>query len=238
LLGGFPVSASPPRSAIVASSGGRSQRSSVFAVVAVGMPVAFGGGLAAYLPLAALGGVLLFVGTRLIRVNDIASIARKGGGEIGLVAAGALPVIVLPIDTGMLLAIVLSLASGIYTIARPPCAAFVRAPGTTIWWPPPDGGPQETLPGVLVFSPAAPIAFTNAQFIVRRLNALLRAAPHPVRVLVIECSGVIDVAIARLEDVRARAAAERTGLLAALAPKHEFRSVQEALNALTPARTP
>jgi hypothetical protein len=46
------------------------------------------------------------------------------------------------------------------------------------------------------------------------------------------------IAIARLADVRARAAAERTGLLAALGPEREFRSVQEALNALTPARTP
>jgi MFS superfamily sulfate permease-like transporter len=236
MLGSFAVNASPPRTAIVASSGGRSQVSSIVA--------------------AALGGVLIFIGTRIFRYADMVRIARLGGGEIWLVAAGAFLVIVLPIQTGMLLGIVLSLVHGIYVVARPPSTELVHVPGTTIWWPPDDNTPGERVRGVLVFAPAAPITFTNGHYIVERLAALAACAPQPVRLVVLECSGVMDidytgarlvcaaiaglrargitVAIARMAVERARNAARRTGLLAALGPQRVFKSVQEAIDAFDP----
>ena len=254
LLGAFPVNASPPRTAVVASSGGRSQLSSIIAVACVALLVVLGAQLAAYLPLAALGGVLISIALRIFRFGDMVRIARLGGTEIWLVVAAALLLVALPIETGMLLAIVLSLARGIYIIARPPCAELVRVPGTTIWWPPDDAALGVRIPGVVVFAPAAPITFTNAGYIVARLRACLAAAPQPVRILVLEGSGVIDVdytgagafgkaiaqlqargitvAIARLADGHARAAALQTGLLAAIGPGREFKSVHEALEAL------
>lgn len=254
LLGAFAVNASPPRTAVVVSSGGRSQLSSVVAVAVVGLLVVLGAHLAAYLPLAALGGILMFIGIRIFRFGDMLSIARLGGDEIWLVVAGALLVIVLPIEIGMLLAIVLSLSHGIFIIARPPSLELVRVPGTTIWWPPDNDVPAERVAGVLVFAPAAPITFTNGQYIVGKLRALVAAAPQPLRLVVLEASGVIDVdytgarfvsraiadlrargitvAIARLADTRARSAAERTGLLAALGPGRTFKSVHEALETL------
>jgi MFS superfamily sulfate permease-like transporter len=259
LLGAFAVDASPPRTAIAASSGSRSQLAGIVAVALVLLLAVFGAQLTADLPLAALGGVLIFVAIRIFRIGDMLRIARLGGGEIWLVVAGALLVIVLPIETGMLLAIVLSLVHGIYIVARPPSTALVRVPGTTVWWPP-DGTASERVPGVLVFAPAAPLTFTNGHYIVARLRALVAAAPEPVRLVVIEGSGVIDidytgasllraaiedlrargilVALARVSGERAQAAATRTGLLTALGPGHEFRSVDEALQALDPPARP
>ncbi len=254
LLGAFAVNASPPRTEVVYSSGGRSQLASIAAVAAVALLVAFGSQLAAYLPLAALGGVLIYIALRIVHGGEMVRIAQRGGNEIWLVVAAALLLVVLPIETGMLLAIVLSLARGIYIIARPPSVELANVAGTTIWWPPDDAEPAKRIPGVVVFAPAAPITFTNAGYIVGRLRACLAAAPEPVRVLVIEGSGVIDVdysgaqtlskeiaklkergitvAIARLADERARAAASRTGLLAAIGPGREFKSVHEALEEL------
>ena len=256
LLGAFAVNASPPRTAVVAASGGRSQLSSIVAVTAVALLVALGAKLAAFLPLAALGGVLIFVGLRIFRARDMLRIARSGGYEIWLVVAAALLVVILPIETGMVLAIVLSLAHGIYIVARPPSTDLVRVPGTTIWWPPSDTTGQR-IPGVLVFAPLAQIAFTNAQYIVRRLRTLVAAAPQPLRIVILEGSGVIDIdytgsrllcaaiadlralgitiATARLSDDRARGAAERTGLFAELGPGRDFKSVHDALQALLPA---
>jgi MFS superfamily sulfate permease-like transporter len=255
-FGSFAVDASPPRTAIAAAAGACTQLAGLVAVAIVIALVAFGAQLAAFLPLAALGGVLIFIGSRLFRVGDMVRIARLGGGEVWLVIAGALFVIVLPIETGMLLAIGLSLVHGISTIARPPATEFVRVPNTTIWWPPDRVARGERIPGVIVFAPAAPINFTNSQFIVGKLRAAIADAKVPVRVLVLECSGVIDVdytgaqalireitrlraaglaiAIARLSDSRARAAAERTGLLATLGPNRTFDAVHEALGALDP----
>jgi MFS superfamily sulfate permease-like transporter len=252
-IGGFAVDASPPRTAVAASSGGRSQLTGIVAVAAVALLAAFGAKLAAYLPLAALGGVLIFIAIRIVRVEEIARIARLGGSEIWLVVAGALLVLVFPIEIGMTLAIAFSLAHGIFIVARPPCVELLRVTGTTIWWPVATGA-GERVPGTLVFSPEAPITFTNARFIVARLHALASAAPAPVRLVIIEGSGVSDVdytgasivsaaitalrtggatvAIARLADGRARRAATRTGLLASLGPGRDFDSVHEAYVAL------
>jgi len=254
LLGSFAVDASPPRTAIAAESGAHSQLAGIIAVVAIVVLVAFGASLTAYLPLAALGGVLIFIGSRLFRLSDLRRIARTGGGEIWLAIASMLLVVVLPIETGMLFAIALSLVHGISIVARPPCSEFVRVPGTTIWWPPDRTAPGERVPGVLVFAPAAPITFTNGQFIVGKLRALIGAAAQPVRIVIFECSAVIDVdytgafflgreisrlraagtrvALARLSDERARAAAARAGLLAAVGTDGIYDSVAEALTAL------
>src|SRR5262245_57300314 len=90
--------------------------------------------------------------------------------------------------------------------------------------------------------------------------AVLAAAPAPVKLVVIEASGVIDidytgsqifqqtiaelrsrsidVAIARLSDPRAQAQASQTGLIAALGPERAFRTVEEAVRQLRPGAQP
>ncbi len=88
--GAFAVDASPPRTAAAAASGARSQLASAIAVLLVAALVLVASALAAFLPLAAFGGVLVYVGLRLIRTRDVLRIARAGGGEIWLVAAAAL----------------------------------------------------------------------------------------------------------------------------------------------------
>ena len=67
-IGAFPVDASPPRTAVVAETGGVSQLGAlVCAALALGAG-AFGGGLLAHVPHAALAGVLLFIAQRIVRV--------------------------------------------------------------------------------------------------------------------------------------------------------------------------
>ena len=77
LIGAFPVNASPPRTGIVAETGGRSQASGLLAVALVIVILAFGAKLLAYVPEAALGGVLLFVATRIFRLRQMRIILRQ-----------------------------------------------------------------------------------------------------------------------------------------------------------------
>jgi SulP family sulfate permease len=250
-LGSFAVDASPPRTAVVVQAGGTSQ---LAGVVAVGITVALllgGGGVFAFVPHAALAGLLLAVALRLVRVREVLRILRYGGLEILQVGAAAALVIALPIQEGMLAAIVLSLLQGVYAVARPLCTELARAAGTTVWWPPNGEHREEHVPGVLVFAPSAPLNFTNAAFVRLRLAWAIEHAAEPVRLLVIEASGMIDidytgslmlqheiaalrehgieVALARLSSGRAQAEARRTGLLDALGPGHVFLSVEEAV---------
>lgn len=257
LLGAFPVNASPPRTAVIVESGGRSQLASLVAVALTVALLGFGGGLVALVPQAALGGVLLFVAGRILRLREILRIARRGGAEILLVIAAAALVVLLPIEIGVLFAILLSLGHSVAVLARPRCEVLARVPGTTVWWPPGHGERGEREPGVQVFAPAAPLNFVNADYVMTQLQA---AAVPGVRLVVIEASGVtsldytasmrlqetiralrargVEVALARLASERAQDAARRTGLLDLLGEGHLFRSAEEAVQALRPGGFP
>jgi len=251
VTGAFAVDASPPSTAVVVEAGGRSQVATLLAAAAIAVLAAFAGAAAAYVPRAALDAVLIYIALRIFRVDDMIRIARRGSGEILLVAASIALVVVLPIEEGVGLSIALSLAHSTYLLARPLCARLERLAGTTIWWPPNGRRASETVPGVLVFAPAAPITFINAEYVRRQLERAV-AETAGVKLVVIEASGVtlidytaaevlidtisrlrgrgIDVAFARLEADRAAAEARHSGLLEALGANHLFHSVEEAVS--------
>ena len=145
LIGSFAVDAS---TAIVHESGGRSQIASLTAVALMIALAAVAAGLMAYVPHAALSGILVYIAMRIFRVDEMMRIYRCSGSEILLVAASAALVIALPIETGMLLAIVLSFVHSLYIVARPYCVELARVPGSTVWWPPGTGAKGEYEPGV------------------------------------------------------------------------------------------
>ena len=118
LFGAFPVDASPPRTGIVSETGGRTQLSSLFAAAIVLALLAFGATLLRHVPEAALGGVLLFVALRIIRVRQIVTIYRQSLGEFLLIVATAAAIIVLPIEQGVAVGIGLSLLHGIWSTTR------------------------------------------------------------------------------------------------------------------------
>ena len=251
VLGAFAVNSSPPRTAVVHESGGRSQLASLLAIAIIMAIVLLAAGAFAVVPQAALSGVLVFIGMRIFRVATMREIYRRGGWEILLVVASAALVVLLPMETGVTMSIVLSLLHSIYIIARPGCAVLARVPGTTVWWNLEKGEAGGHEPGVLVFAPGAPINFTNAAYVRGRLNDAIGAMAEPCRLVVIEANGVIyidftgsgilqqlitdlrgrgiDVAVARLESDRAQRAAARSGLIARLGDDHVFRSVEDAI---------
>ncbi len=251
VLGAFAVNASPPRTAVVAESGGRSQLAGLLAIIFIALLVWLAAGAFAVVPSAALSGVLIFIGVRIFRVSLMRRIYHQSRHEILLVIASATLVIVLPIESGMSMGIVLSMVHSIYIIARPRCTGLARIPGTTVWWTLEKGEAGEHEPNVLVFAFGAPINFINANYLVAKLMDAIAAMTSPCRLVVIEASGVIDVdftgsravqqavdnlhrrgiqvAVARLESERARAAAIRTGLIDALGAGYVFRSVEEAI---------
>src|SRR5262249_29037353 len=193
LIGSFAVDASTPSTAIVVESGGRSQVASITAVVLMIALVLLAARLTAYLPQAALSGILVYIAVKIFRLGEMIRIYRHGGWEILIVAASAVLLVALPIETGMLLAIALSFVSSLYAVARPYCVELARVPGTPVWWPPGRDQPREHVPGVLVFATAAPLNFTNAQYLSERIKAALARAPVPVKLLVIEAGGMIAI---------------------------------------------
>ena len=252
--GAFPVNASPPRTAVVAETGGASQLGALVCAalaLAVGL---FGGKLLAHVPHAALAGVLLFVAGRIFRVSAMADVWRRSPAEFALIVATALAIIFLPIQQGVGLGMMLSLLHGVWTTTRPKAIELERIPGASIWWPKTPGG-GEQVPGVTVIALQAPLSFLNAYEFKQSLEGF--AAPG-VRLIVLEANAIVeidytgakalgeaiaklraqdcDVAMARLESVRAQESFRRQGLEALLGADHVFHSVQEAIDALHPAK--
>jgi sulfate permease, SulP family len=253
LFGAFPVNASPPRTAVVSETGGRSQVASLAAVAIVIALLAFGASLLHRIPNAALGGVLLFVALRIIRINQIVTVWRQSFGEFLLILVTAAGIIILPIEQGVGLGIALSLLHGLWSTTRARVQVFERVPGTSIWWPSSANLPGEREPGVTVGGFQAPLTFLNAHQFRHDITTALQSAPNPVRLFVLEATGIveidftaaqvlaeiirqchadgIDFAIARLESIRAQDAIVRFGIDTLLGPERQFHSVEEAIRA-------
>ena len=256
LFGAFPVNASPPRTGIVAETGGRSQVAGLVAAGLVVLLLAFGAALLRHVPEAALGGVLLFVALRIIRFRQIVSIYRASFGEFMLIMATAAAIIVLPIEQGVGLGVLLSLLHGIWSITQTRLVRFERVPGSTIWWPASPHLTGERLAEVAVVGFQAPLTFLNAATFRSDVQHVLRTISPPPKLLVLEAGGIpeidftaaqalrdlikaceqsnVTVAVARLESLRAQAAFERFGIYEVLPRQRIFRSVEEAVRALAP----
>ena len=163
IFGAFPVNASPPRTGIVSETGGKSQLSGLAAAAIVLALLAFGTGLLKRVPDAALGGILLFVALRIIRVKQIVTIYRQSFAEFLLILATAALIIVLPIQQGAALGIILSLLHGIWSTTR---ARLVEVRPRARHHDLVAGNPHiagERLPGVAVVGMQAPLSFLNAR---------------------------------------------------------------------------
>jgi MFS superfamily sulfate permease-like transporter len=254
LIGAFPVNASPPRTAVVCETGGRSQLAGLAAAVIIIVLLAYGAALLSRIPNAALGGVLLFVALRIIRVRQIVAIYRQSFGEFLLIISTSAAIIVLPIEQGVGIGIALSLLHGIWSTTRARVLVFERVPGTSIWWPSSPNFPGEREPGVIVAGFQAPLSFLNAYHFRRDILDTLQPSTQEARLIVLEATGIVEIdftaaqilrdligrchadsvdfAIARLESIRAQEAMARFGINELLGPGHLFRSVEEAIQAL------
>jgi sulfate permease, SulP family len=259
LIGAFPVNASPPRTGVVSETGGQSQLAGLAAVAIVILLLLFGASLLRQIPNAALGGVLLFVALRIIRVGQIVTIFRQSFGEFLLILSTAVGIILLPIEQGVGIGIALSLLHGIWSTTRARALVFERVPGTSIWWPSSSSLPGEQEPGIIVAGFQAPLSFLNAYHFRRDILAALKSSPQKARLLVLEATGIVEIdftaaqvltdlirrchadgvdfAIARLESVRALDAMTRFGICELLGADHLFQSVDEAIKALSKADT-
>ena len=193
LAGAFPVNASPPRTAVAASAGGRTQVAGLTAVVAVVAVTAFATSLLKDLPEAALAAILVFVATRLFHFDELARISRYSRFELALALVTFAVVVLVGIEQGVVAAALIALAQRGRAEARPRDAVLGRVVGTDHWVPTDIGRPTEQVPGVVVYLLYAPLWYANADYVCGRLRALVDGAATPVTALVLDADGVSDI---------------------------------------------
>jgi sulfate permease, SulP family len=254
LSGSFAVNASPPRTEVVTTSGGRSQLTSVVAGVLVLGLVLVATGVLNDLPTATLGAILLYVASRMFRGRDLRSVLRFDRLEFGLAILTLLAVSLVGIEQGIVVAMLLCLADRIRRAARPRDVILGREPGTDHWIAPDVGRATEEVPGIIVYLLYAPLWYGNADYIRSRVREVLDTAAWPVHAFVLDANGMSDIDYTGTRTLRqladelhqrgirmgiARAShlvhhdLKHGGLLQAIGPERLFPSVEEAAAALT-----
>jgi MFS superfamily sulfate permease-like transporter len=255
--GSFAVNSSPPRTAVVTASGGRSQLTGVVAAAVVLAVVLFATGLLKDLPQATLGAILVFVATRLFRVNDLRSILRFDRLEFALSVITLAAVATFGIEQGIAVAMFLALADRTYRAARPAEVVLGRLPGTDHWVPSDVGRPTEQVPGVIVYMIYAPLWYGNADYVRSRIHKIVDTASPPLHALVLDANGIsdidytgartlgelateldrrgVDLALARSSHL-VHHDLKHSGLLADFSSGRLFATVEDAVDALTSGR--
>ena len=251
--GSFAVDASPPRTAIVADAGGRTQLSSLSAAAIVLVLAAVAAGLLDDVPHATLGAILTLIGARLVKFSELRTIYRFDRIEFGLAFITLGVVALVNVEIGMGLAVVLALADRVKRTATARAWQLGRLPGTSSWVL---ANPQlhfESVPGVLVYFLAAPIWFANADSVASQVLSVARPGTG-VKALVVDAAGISDIdytgsralllvarqltsagitiRFARLEP-HVEAELERAGVLAIIGGQN-YSSVNEAVTAAAP----
>ena len=196
---------------------------------------------------------MLFIAARLFRASELKSILRFDRLEFGLAVATLLAVSLFGIETGVVVAVLLSLADRTRRAARPSGTVLGREPGTEHWIPPDVGRLTEQVPGVLVYLTYAPLWYGNAEYVRLRILQMLDSATEPVHALVLDANGISDIdytgvrmvheLIAELNQRKvaigiARSShlihreLKRSGILRSLGPDRLFATVEEAVDAL------
>lgn len=249
--GTFVVNGSPTKTEFLGDQNARSQVANLVLAVSTLVVTLVAGPALARLPHAVLGGIVALIAVRLIDVAQLRAIWRVRRPEFLIAVITALAVLVLGVRDGIILAVIASLIEIIRRQYRPEkFVVGVRHDGDREFLPARPGA--QSLPGLIVFRYDADLFYANAGRFTDDVIALIKAAPDPVRWLVLDCSSIADVdysAARELNDlidfVHARGAhfalagvdvelsetLAREGILHLIAADHVFHGIGSAVRA-------
>jgi MFS superfamily sulfate permease-like transporter len=190
LVGAFPVNASPARTTVTKLAGGRTKL--VLLVAGLGAlvlsPVSK---FAHMIPLAALAGVLLFIGGRLIKIGEFRKILATSRWEFSLAVISALGVILIGVEQGLGIAVGLAILDQTWRSARPRMVELGRRKGTTSWEPEEEEG-VERVDHILAILFGEEIFFANAGIFRRDIHDHLAKLPET-RHVVVDAVAIADI---------------------------------------------
>jgi hypothetical protein len=128
-LQGFPVSSSAGRTTVGHAVGGRSQLTSVVALLAVLVVLTVGGQVLAALPTAALGALVVYAALRPVDVAELHRIGRFRRSELSIALATTTAVLLVGVLYGVLIAAGLSILDLLRRVSRPHDGVLGYVPG-------------------------------------------------------------------------------------------------------------
>lgn len=199
LTGGYALSASGSRTAIIDAMRAHTQVAGLVSAAAIVVVVLAVPGLIALIPRAALGGVVIYAALRLVDLDGIRRLARFRSSELGLAAIAVVGVITFDVLAGILVAVGLSVLELFARVARPPAAVLGRVPGLAGLHNIEDYPDAQTIPGLVVFRYDAPLCFANAQDFRAHALRAVDAQREPVEWFLLNAEAIVELDLTAAE---------------------------------------
>jgi SulP family sulfate permease len=183
---------SPSRSAAMDASGARSQLPSLVAAGTIALVMLFFTNLLAYLPNAALAGIVANAVLSLIEVHELRELWRMRRSEFWIAAVCLLSVLALGPLRAVVIAFLMSTIDVVRRASRPETSALLEAPDGSHFLPV-AGGQASGSSGLMVYRFGAPLYFANATLFLDDIERLVTQAPTPVRWFVLDAQEMVDV---------------------------------------------
>jgi high affinity sulfate transporter 1 len=183
---------SASRTAAMDAAGSRTQLSSLVAAATVALVMVFFTDKLAYLPTAALAGVVASSVLNLIEVEELRELWRMRRSEFWIAVVCLLSVLVF----GPLQAVIIAFLLATIDLLR-----RASKPGSWVLQEAPDGShfvPEETnhapdTPGIIIYRFGAPLYFANATLFEEEVEKLVTQSATPVKWFVLDAEAMVDI---------------------------------------------
>ncbi|MGA2211781.1 MAG: SulP family inorganic anion transporter [Bryobacteraceae bacterium] len=192
LSGAFVVNGSPTQTAMLESSGGRSQVAHVATAAVVALVLLFLTAPLQYLPRSVLGAIVFIVAIRLVDLRRMRAIRRESPGEFLLALTTAGVVVLIGVEQGIVLAMVLSLLRIVKHSYHPHTAVLAKGEGG-LWRLNPVVAGARTEPGLVIYRFGAPLFYANAGRFAEEIRLLVGPGASSLRWLVVDAGAITQV---------------------------------------------
>ena len=222
---GFAVSGADSRTAMNDATGGRTQAAGIVAASTVAVVLLFLTGPLRYVPIPALGAVLVMAGLSLVNLEGLKTIYRIERREFALSIIATLGVVAIGAIHAILFVVALATLRFVRLVARPKVEILGQVQGLPGLHSVERHPGAATIPGLLVLRFNAPIVFFNAPYFKRELLAAVQAAGPSLRWVVLDMLPItaIDATGLQVAQELAEELEGRGALLVAAGRQTEWR---------------
>jgi MFS superfamily sulfate permease-like transporter len=168
------------------AAGGRTQMTGLVTAATIGLVLLFFTGPLQYVPIAALGAVLVKAALSLVDLPALKIIYKIDRREFGLSILSTLGVVAVGAIHAILIAVVLAVVRFVRLVSRPKIEILGRVKGFSGFHSVERHPEAATIPGLLLLRFNAPIVFFNAPYFKREVLAAVVAAGPTLKWLVLD----------------------------------------------------
>ena len=218
LGGGFVVTGAASRTAMAVTAGGKTQVTGLVAAAMIAVVMLFFTGPLQFVPLAALGVVLISAALSLLDFSSLRQFWRMDRREFGLSLVTTAGVVVVGSINGILVAVALAIVRFVKHTARPSVEFLGKEKGLPGLHSIDRHTSAKAIPGLVLFRFNAPLVFFNADHFNQCALKAVQASGDDLRWFVIDTIPISEIdinGVVLLKDLKQRLASQNVQLVLA-----------------------